>query len=57
MSTKTEWLVTLKLEKASQESQPTQDMKHGFEGPDGSNPYKIMLAYIDAAAKMAKAKE
>ena len=57
VSTKTEWLVTLKLEKASQESQPTQDMKHGFEGPDGSNPYKIMLAYIDAAAKMAKAKE
>lgn len=57
VSTRTEWLVTLKLEKASQESQPTQDMKHGFEGADGTNPYKLMLAYIDAAAKMAKAKE
>ena len=57
VSTKTEWLITLKLEKASEESQPTQDMKHGFEGAAGSNPYKLMLAYIDAAAKMAKAKE
>lgn len=57
VSTKTEWLITLKLEKASQESQPTQDMKHGFEGAEGTNPYKLMLAYIDAAAKMAKAKE
>ena len=52
-----DWIVTAKIPRGSGDSQPTQDIKRAFEksGDDRSGLH-LMLAYVDAAGKMAMGK-
>jgi hypothetical protein len=52
-----DWIVTAKIPRGSGDSQPTQDIKRAFEkSGDDRGGLHLMLAYVDAAGKMARGK-